>query len=284
MSSLTEHEIAAVTHAVNARVIRNILVQSQVQPIQDALASGALAFFGDRYGSEVRTVSIDGEGDGAPFSHELCGGTHVHATGEVGFIYVVGESSVGAGMRRVEAVAGSSADQLLRDRMSVLERLSRQLTVPVDEIEARIADQMAEADRLRRRTEELERERARSQIQTLLQQTTMVGEPPITLLSARVSDITSVELLRDIADKTRSALGSGIVVLGADVDGRPSLACAISADIVERGDAYDAARIVKQTAAIVGGGGGGRKDFASAGGRDASKLDEALAAVAGMLG
>ena len=147
MSSLTEHEIAAVTHAVNARVIRNILVQSQVQPIQDALASGALAFFGDRYGSEVRTVSINGEGDGAPFSHELCGGTHVHATGEVGFIYVVGESSVGAGMRRVEAVAGSSADDLLlRDRMSVLERLSRQLTVPVDEIEARIADQMAEAD------------------------------------------------------------------------------------------------------------------------------------------
>ena len=184
----------------------------------------------------------------------------------------------------MEAVAGSSADDLLRSRMSVLERLSRQLTVPVDEIEARIADQMAEADRLRRRTEELERERARSQIQTLLQQTTTVGEPPITLLSARVSDITSVELLRDIADKTRSALGSGIVVLGADVDGRPSLACAISADIVERGDAYDAARIVKQAAAIVGGGGGGRKDFASAGGRDASKLDEALAAVAGIVG
>ncbi len=283
MASLNEHEIAAVTHAVNARVIRNIVVQSQAQPIQDALASGALAFFGDRYGSEVRTVSIAGESGGAPFSHELCGGTHVHATGEVGFIYVVSESSVGAGMRRVEAVAGSSADDLLRSRMSVLERLSRQLTVPVDEIEARIADQMAEADRLRRRTEELERERARSQIQTLLQQTTTVGEPPITLLSARVSDITSVELLRDIADKTRSALGSGIVVLGADVDGRPSLACAISADIVERGDAYDAARIVKQAAAIVGGGGGGRKYFASAGGRDASKLDEALTAVAGIV-
>ena len=283
-ASLNEHEIAAVTHAVNARVIRNIVVESQTQPIQDALASGALAFFGDRYGSDVRTVSIDGgEGDGAPFSHELCGGTHVHATGEVGFIYVVGESSIGAGMRRVEAVAGSSADQLLRDRMSVLERLSRQLTVPVDEIEGRIADQMAESDRLRRRAEELERDRARSQIQSLFGQTTTVGEPPVTLLSARVSDITSVDLLRDLAERTRSELGSGIVVLGADVEGRPSFVCAISADIVQRSGRYDAGRIVRETAEIVGGGGGGRKDFASAGGRDASKLDDALAAVSGIV-
>ena len=281
---LNEHEIAAVTHAVNARVIRNIVVESQTQPIQDALASGALAFFGDRYGNNVRTVSIDGgEGDGAPFSHELCGGTHVHATGEVGFIYVVGESSIGAGMRRVEAVAGSSADQLLRDRMSVLERLSRQLTVPVDEIEGRIADQMAESDRLRRRAEELERDRARSQIQSLFGQTTTVGEPPVTLLSARVSDITSVDLLRDLAERTRSELGSGIVVLGADVEGRPSFVCAISADIVQRSGRYDAGRIVRETAEIVGGGGGGRKDFASAGGRDASKLDDALVAVSGIV-
>ena len=285
-ASLDEHEIAAVTHAVNARVIRNIVVQSQTQPIQDALASGALAFFGDRYGSEVRTVSIDGgeeNSDSSPFSHELCGGTHVHATGEVGFIYVVGESSIGAGMRRVEAVAGSNADMMIRDRMSVLERLSRQLTVPVEEIEVRIADNLAETDRQRRRAEDLERERARSQIHTLLRQTTTVGEPPVTLLSARVTDITSVDLLRDLAERTRAELDSGIVVLGADVDGRPSFVCAITSDIVDRGGGFDAGRIVRQTAEIVGGGGGGRKDFASAGGRDASKLDDALAAVPGIV-
>ena len=283
-ASLTEHEITALTHAVNARVIRNIAVHSLVQPIQEALASGALAFFGDRYGNDVRTVSIgDVDNTDAPFSHELCGGTHVHATGEVGFIYITGESSIGAGTRRVEAVAGSNADALLRDRVSVLERLSRHLNVPADQLEARVADHLQEAERLRRRNEELERERARSQIQSLLQRTATVGEPPVTLLSARVADITSVELLRDLADRTRSALGSGIVVLGADVDGRPSLVCAISADIAERGDAYDAARIVRQAAALVGGGGGGRKDFASAGGRDPGRLDEALNAVAGML-
>ena len=282
-ASLSEHEIAAITHEVNARVIRNIVVESQVQPIQDALASGALAFFGDRYGSEVRTVSIDREDDGSPFSHELCGGTHVHATGEVGFIYVVAESSIGAGMRRVEAVAGAGADRLLRDRMTVLERLSRQLAVPVDEIETRISDHLAESDRLRRRAEELERDRARSQIETLLPNATQVGEPPVTLLAARVEGIANADLLRDVADRTRAALGSGIVVLGADLDGRPSLVCAISADIVERGGSYDAGRIVKAAAAMVGGGGGGRKDFASAGGRDASKLDEAIAAVAGIV-
>ena len=277
-ASLNEHEIAAVTHAVNARVIRNIGVESRVQPIQDALASGALAFFGDRYGSEVRTVSIHGEENGGPFSHELCGGTHVHATGEVGFIYVIGESSIGAGMRRIEAVAGASADHLLRDRMSVLERLSRQLTVPVEKIESRIADQMAESDRLRRRAEELEREQARSQIPALLAQTMHVDEPPVALVAARVAGIESADLLRDIADRTRAALGSGVVVLGADIEGRPSLVCAISADIVERGGSYDAGRIVKATAAIVGGGGGGRKDFASAGGRDSTRLDEAIKA------
>ncbi len=283
-ASLTEHEIAAVTHAVNARVIHNIIVQSRVQPIQDALASGALAFFGDRYGSEVRTVSIDGGDADAYFSHELCGGTHVHATGEIGFIYVIGEGSIGAGMRRVEAVAGSRADDILRSRMSILERLARQLTVPVDEIEARVADHIQESERLRRRADELERERARSQIQALLQQAIRVGEPPVSLLSVRVSDINSVELLRDLADRTRSALRSGIVVLGADIDGRPSLVCAISADVVERGNHYDAARIVREAAAIVGGGGGGRKDFASAGGKDLSRLDEALRAVAELVG
>ena len=281
---LNEHEIASLTHAVNARVIRNIAVHSRVQPIQEALATGALAFFGDRYGNEVRTVSIDGgEDGGAPFSHELCGGTHVSATGEIGFIYVTGEGSVGSGMRRVEAVAGSTADELIRGRLSVLERLSRQLNVPPDELEERIGRNLEDIEQLRRRTEALERERARSQIQALLEQVRPIGEPSVNVLAARVSDITSADLLRDVADQARNALGSGIIVLGADVGGRPALICVISQDLVGREESYDAGRIVKQAAAIVGGGGGGRPDFASAGGRDLSRLDEALNAVPGFL-
>ena len=284
MAPLNEQEIAAVTHAVNARVIRNIVVQSQVQPIQEALASGALAFFGDRYGNEVRTVSIDGEeAGGAPFSHELCGGTHVHATGELGFIYVTGEGSIGSGMRRVEAVAGSTADELIRGRLSVLERLSRQLNVPPDQLEERVGHHLDDIEQLRRRADVLERDRARSQIQSLLQQATSIGEPPVNVLAARVSDITSTDLLRDIADQTKKALGSGVIVLGADVGGRPALVCVVTGDLAGRGDHYDAARIVKQTASIVGGGGGGRREFASAGGNDLGKLDEALRAVPSFL-
>jgi alanyl-tRNA synthetase len=282
--SLTEEEAAAVTRAVNERVLRNIAVQTRVQPIQEALSRGALAFFGDRYGDVVRTVEIDGAGpgdDAHPFSLELCGGTHVHATGEVGFVYIVGEGSVGAGMRRIEAVAGASADALIGGRLKTLERIARQLNVPPDAVEERVAAHLEELDRARKRAETLERELALAQVQALLSKVERVGD--VSLLAARVDNVASADLLREMTDGLRQAMGSGIIVLGALVNGRPSFVCAVTSDLVGKSDRYHASRLVKEVAAVAGGSGGGRAEMATAGGRDPSKLDEALAAAKGLL-
>ena len=274
--ALDDSETAAVTRAVNARVLRNIAVESQVVPIQDALARGALAFFGDKYGDLVRTVSIEGPGDRAPFSLELCGGTHVHATGEVGLIYVAGESSIGSGMRRIEAVAGSAADELISGRLAVLDRAARQLGVPPDAVAERAAAHLEEADQLRKRTDALERELAASKIGGLLDQIEQVDG--VALLAARV-DVPKADILRGITDGLRAEMGSGVIVLGSVINGRPSFVCVVTPDLVGRGSPYHAGEIAKGVAAVAGGGGGGRAEMATAGGRDVEKLDEALEAV-----
>lgn len=282
-ASVNEQEIAAVTRAVNERVLRNLLVETKTQPIQEALAGGALAFFGDRYGDVVRTVSIDGQSDddGAPFSLELCGGTHVHATGEVGFAFVTGEGSIGSGMRRIEAVAGSSADALIGERLVTLERIARQLQVPADSIEERITSHLEELDQARKHAEALERQIARSKVQPLLQKVERVGD--VDLLAARVEGVSNADLLREITDDLRQAMGSGVIVLGAEINGKPSFVCAVTSDLVGKGETYHAARIIKEVAAVAGGGGGGRAEMATAGGRDPTKIDEALAAAKGLL-
>ena len=272
--SLNEAESAAVTRTVNERVLRNISVRSQVVPIQQALSRGALAFFGDRYGDIVRTVEIDGTPDAPPFSLELCAGTHVHATGEIGFVYVTSESSIGSGMRRVEAVAGSAADTLITERLGVLNRVARQLGVTPDAVADRAAAQLAEADRARKRVEVLERELAASQVGSLLERVEHVHG--VALLAARV-DVPKAHILRDMTDDLRRDMGSGVIVLGSVINDKPSFVCVVTADLVGRGPPYHAGQIVKGIAAVAGGDGGGRSELATAGGRDPGKLDEALA-------
>ena len=279
--ALDESETAAVTRAVNAHVLRNIAVESEVVPIQEALAKGALAFFGDKYGDVVRTVSILGAGDGAPFSLELCAGTHVHATGEVGLIHVAGESSIGSGMRRIEAVAGSAADALISARLAVLDRAARRLGVPPDAVAERAAAHLEEAERLRKRTDALEREVAASKTGALLAGVEQVGGAA--LLAARV-DVPTADILRGMTDGLRAEMESGVIVLGSIINGRPSFVCVVTPDLVGRGAPYHAGDIAKGIAAVAGGGGGGRAEMGTAGGRDLEKLDEALAAAKGLLG
>ncbi|MBI4236384.1 MAG: alanine--tRNA ligase, partial [Chloroflexi bacterium] len=276
--SLTEAEMAAVTATVNDRVLRNHAVRWESLPLREALARGALAFFGDKYADIVRAVEIDGPDPSGPFSLELCGGTHVHATGEVGLIYVVGEGSVGSGLRRIEAVAGSAAAELVGRRLAALERMARRLGVPSDEAEARLGDSLAELERSRKRIEALERSAALAAVQGLLARVETVDG--VRLLAVRV-DVPNADLLREMTDRLREAMGSGIILLGTVISDRPSLVCTVTPDLVGRG--YHAARIVKEVAAIVGGGGGGRAEMATAGGRDTSRLDEALAKAKGLL-
>ena len=278
--ALNQAEAAAITKAVNSRVLKNIAVQSRVVPIQEALSKGALAFFGDKYGEMVRTVEINGSGDDVPFSLELCGGTHVHATGEVGFVYVTNESSIGSGMRRVEAVAGSAADELISTRLAVLDRVAQQLGVAPDEVAERAAAQLQEADRARKRVETLERELATSQTSALINAVETVDG--VALLAARV-DVPKADLLRDMTDELREQMGSGVIVLGSVINNRPSFVCAVTPDLIGRGAPYHAGNIIKGIAAVAGGGGGGRAELATAGGRDPARLDAAIAAARGLI-
>jgi alanyl-tRNA synthetase len=255
---------------VNERVRRDLEVQWRTTSYRNAIEAGALAFFGDKYGNEVRVVEIR-DNDG-PFSAELCGGTHVHRTGEVGFLHVLRESSVAAGTRRVEALTGASAEQYLLEQQERLYRLADRLGGPLAEIEERIEGLQTEVERLRRQAEEVARAQGSAVAEGLINGATLVGDAH--LVVARV-DAASADMLRDIADRVRSRLQPSLLVLAAVVDGRPSFLAAATQDLVARG--VHAGNIVRDVAKAAGGGGGGRPDIAQAGARDASRVDAALA-------
>ncbi len=275
--ALNREEQERVLRIANRRIRDNAHVHWQNIPLREALAKGAMAFFGDKYGDQVRMVSIGGNGDG-PFSLELCGGTHVHATGEIGYLHVVGEGSVGSGVRRMEAVTGPRAEEEVERRLQTLESLARRLQVPVAEVEQRLSSLNEELERERRRAQALERALAQREVDVLLSRAELVDG--VALVAARVST-SDPAVMREMTDSLRERLGSGIVLLASVRDDRPNLICAVTPDLIGKG--YHAGRIVKEVAQMVGGGGGGRADMAQAGGKDASKLDAALAAVKGFV-
>jgi alanyl-tRNA synthetase len=255
---------------VNERVRRDLEVQWRTTSYRNAIEAGALAFFGDKYGNEVRVVEIR-DSDG-PFSAELCGGTHVHRTGEVGFLHVLRESSVAAGTRRVEALTGAAAEQYLLDQQERLYRLADRLGSPIAEIEERIESLQAEVERLRRLSEDVARTQVAAIADGLVDGAALVGDAH--LVVARV-DAASVDMLRDIADRVRARLQPSLLVLAAVVDGRPSFLVAATPDLVGRG--VHAGNIVREVARAAGGGGGGRPGIAQARARPPPPIDAALA-------
>jgi alanyl-tRNA synthetase len=209
--------------------------------------------------------------NGEAFSYEVCGGTHVNATGEVGYCHVIGESSIGAGMRRIEAVTGPAAEALVREQGALLSRVSRQLEASPQDLEARVASLLSEITRLRGETSTQERVSSRQQAQQLLESVKEVNGLKV---ASGTAGVTSVEALREVGDWLRDKLGGGIIVLGAVVNDRPTLLVMVSKDLVGRG--LHAGDAVKEAAKVMGGGGGGRPEMAQAGGREPGKLEEAL--------
>ena len=254
---------------VNDKVRRDLEVGWRNTSYQNAIQAGALAFFGDKYGNEVRVVEIkDAEGT---FSAELCGGTHVHRTGELGFLHILRESSVAAGTRRVEALTGVAAEVFLVEEHDRLLRLADRLSTTPADIEERVESLQTELERLRKQGEELVRLQAASIAEGLIEGATKVGD--VHLVIARL-DLTSAEPLRDIADRVRNRLRPSLVVLAAVVDGKPAFLAAATAELAGR---VHAGNLVRDVAKVAGGGGGGRPDIAQAGARDASRVDQALA-------
>ena len=271
VTALSPQEILSVQALSNEKVRENLLVSTQETTYAEAVRQGALAFFGDKYGDVVRMVSMS---NGEAFSVELCGGTHVSATGQVGTLFVLGESSIGGGMRRIEAVTGRAAEELFIQQAAKLEALSQRLQTPVADLEERLDSFISDTEDLRRRLAALERSTLRSEAEEILGR--VVDVDGVKVVAARTS-APGPEAMREMGDFLKAKLSSVVVMLGSVVDGSPILIAMVTPDLVDKG--LHAGNLARDTAKVVGGGGGGRPDMAQAGGRDAGKLDEALSGV-----
>ncbi|MGC9335592.1 MAG: DHHA1 domain-containing protein, partial [Anaerolineae bacterium] len=274
---LTQDEIDAVEQSVNDAILANYPLVAAETSYQQALADGAMALFGEKYGDEVRVIRIGVPDE--PFSQELCGGTHVRQTGEIGLFRIVSESSVGAGVRRIEAVTGRAAQQLVQRRLGVLDAAATHLGTQPEEVDRAILRLMGELHDREKEVAHLRRQLARLEFQNLVQRVQDVDGVQVVAERVEASD---VETLREMTDWLRTQLGSAVIVLGTVIDNRPNFVAAITPDLVERG--LKAGSLIKEVARVVGGGGGGRPTLAQAGGRDPDRLGEALDLVPRVVG
>ena len=273
VSALTRDELLSVQSLANDKVRGDLTVTSHETSYSEAVREGALAFFGDRYGDVVRVVTM------APaphsmedaFSVEVCGGTHVSATGQVGTVVVLGESSIGGGMRRIEALTGRAAEELFGQQSDRLEAISQKLQTPVADLEARLDSFIQENEDLRKQLEGFQKTSLRSEAEELLSQVQDVDG--VKVVAGRTSAC-GPDGMREMADFLRDKLGSVVVALAAVVEGSPILITMVTPDLVERG--LHAGNIARDTAKVMGGGGGGRPEMAQAGGKQPEKVDEAL--------
>jgi alanyl-tRNA synthetase len=273
---LTEDELNLVTQSVNDAILVNYPVEVSQEDYRQALSEGVIALFGEKYGDEVRVLRVGWPGE--PFSQELCGGTHVHETGEIGLFHIVSEESVGAGVRRIEAVTGRMAVELVERQVGVLKRTAAYLGCTPEEVDRKALGLLDDLQLARKETARLQEKVARREFEALLDDVRTVSG--VSLLSARVT-APSMDVLREMTDWFRDRLDSGVVALGTVLGERPALVVAVTPDLVERG--VDAAKLVRGMAQIVGGGGGGKPALAQAGGRDPNRLDEALGQAPRML-
>jgi alanyl-tRNA synthetase len=280
---LTAEELTSVEALVNHAVRDNHAIGIRESTYTEAVGEGALAFFGDKYGERVRVVEVGGQTDGrftdVPcFSVEVCGGTHLSATGEVGMFMILSEGSVGSGLRRIEALTGVEAERALREPRERLARIARDLEAAPSNLEAKVKSLLDELERERARSGVLETNLAHLEADSLLAQ--VVETAGIRVLSSRVTS-RSADAMREIGDYLKTKLESGVVALGAIINGRPVLIVMVTADLVEKG--ISAVSLIRGIAKFIGGGGGGSPSLAQAGGKQVDKIDEALAQVASLL-
>ena len=270
-AALSEEERLQIEQGVNEAILNNHPVTATVTTYKAAVANGAMALFGEKYGDEVRMISI---GADTVVSRELCGGTHLAETGIIGLFTIVAEGSIGSGIRRIEALTGRASLKAAAQRLAALRRAAGLLGVGEDGLEARVADVQQTVQELQREVTRLRQQMAKRDIEQLLSQAAAVNGAAV--LAAQV-EASGVETLREMSDWLRDRLGASVVVLGATFGGRPNLIAAVTPDLIPRG--IDAGQIMRAIAPVIGGGGGGRPTLAQAGGKDASKLPEALALV-----
>ena len=273
---LDAEDIRVVEATVNRRIRTNAEVATRFMTPDEAIAAGALALFGEKYGEEVRVVSMGGEdatkGAGLPFSTELCGGTHVVRTGDIGFFKITGETALAAGVRRIEAVAGAAALDYVETQERLLAQAASALKVGAQDLPERVSSLMEERRKLERELSETRKKLA-----------TGGGEGPAAkeingrkLISRVLQDVPARDL-KPMADEIKGHLGSGVAVLIAVNEGKASVVVGVTDDLTQQLSAVDLVRVGSE--ALGGKGGGGRADMAQAGGPDGAKADQAIAAI-----
>ncbi|MDR9760259.1 alanine--tRNA ligase [Rhizobium redzepovicii] len=278
---MSTEELKIVEDMANEIVLQNSPVTTRLMSVDDAIEEGAMALFGEKYGDEVRVVSmgtgVHGAKSNKPYSVELCGGTHVSATGQIGLIRVLGESAVGAGVRRIEALTGESAREYLAEQDDRVKTLAASLKVQPSEVLSRVEALMDERRKLERELADAKRKLAMGGGQG--GSADAVREVAgVKFLGKSISGVDPKDL-KGLADDGKTSIGSGVVTLiGVSDDGKASAVVAVTPDLVDRFSAVDLVRVA--SAALGGKGGGGRPDMAQAGGPDGSKADEAIEAVA----
>ncbi len=281
---MTAEELKVVEDMANEIILQNSPVTTRLMSVDDARAEGAMALFGEKYGDEVRVVSmgqgLHGAKTGKPYSIELCGGTHVSATGDIGLVRILGDSAVSSGVRRLEAVTGEAARAYLAEQDERVKALATSLKVQPADVLTRVEALMDERRKLEKELADAKRKLAMGGGQGASEDAVRdIGG--VKFLGKAISGVDPKDL-KGLADDGKASLGSGVVTLiGVSDDGKASAVVAVTADLVGRFSAVDLVRIA--SAALGGKGGGGRPDMAQAGGPDGSKADEALEAVAAAL-
>ena len=271
---LTQEDIRAIEAEVNERIRANSAVRTRLLTPDRAVADGALALFGEKYGDEVRVVAMGGTNDDEPpFSVELCGGTHVGRTGDIGLFKIVGEMAIASGVRRIEALTGAAAEAYLAEEEGVLREAAAALRTTPSELPARILNLVEERRRLERELSEARRALANAGPSTRSTEK-RIGD---VAFDARVVDGVPGRELKSLADDLKRRIGSGVVAAVSRAEGKAAIVVGVTSDLTGR---FDAVELVRLGAEALGGkGGGGRADMAQAGGPDASRAETALAAV-----
>jgi len=267
LGQVTEEQLNEIQRQVNEWIRRDLKAEANVLPYKQAIAEGAIALFEEKYGEEVRMLEI-----GKPaISKELCSGTHVNSTGEIGVFLITSESSIGTGLYRIEAVTGRKAESLIESRLTVLQSIARAVEGSLDEVPNKVRTLINELETERKRALSLERELSRRMAGDLVDQVEQLNG--VTVLVAKVPAL-SMPSLREMGDILRDKLKSAIIVLATVYNGKPNFLAMVTPDLIARG--FHAGDIINQVAKVTGGGGGGKAAMAQAGGKNPTKVDEAL--------
>ena len=273
-AKVTEEELSMIETLVNEKIRENIPVVIKEMKKEEAMATGAMAFFGEKYGNVVRVVIIDPE-----YSTEFCGGTHVGSTGELGFFKIKHETAVGAGVRRIEAVSGKAAEDIINEQFEIIGNIRDSLKNPKDIIKA-IENLSSENAELKKNIEKYEAQNIESIKKELLQKVETING--INFIG-QIVNVSNADGLKKICFSIKNELKDYVIILAANIDGKPNVAVMLDESVAASKN-WEAPKIIKEhIAPLIKGGGGGQKTLATAGGQDASRLSEVIEKVKSLL-